>query len=165
MQKRNAIGPPRIGDITHPATFFTFIILMSQLTLERCRFLTYFLLRFDSIELSFQFIPLVRGRVRGLVHSLLSLLLGLAAGANWKAYQYKNLISKQKHYQLRVQGHIKKRTEKAEFLEDIFHTHGSVNPQWLDRTRGLKQVLQPCVHSSFISETGSHANSDSELLA
>lgn len=122
MRKRNAIGPPCIGDITHLATFFTLTILMNQLTLECHGFLTYFLLRFDSTELSSQCILLGRGRVRGLVHSLVSLFLGLAAAADWKAYQCKHQISKTKHYQLKVQGHIKKRTEKAEFLEHIFHT-------------------------------------------
>lgn len=122
MRKRNAIGPRWIADTTRLASFFTLTILMNQLNLERHGVLTYFLLRFDSTELSSQCIPLGRGRVRGLVHSLLSLFLGLAAGADWQTYQRKHQISKTKHYPLKVQGHVKKRTEKAEFLEDIFHT-------------------------------------------
>lgn len=67
--------------------------------------------------------------------------------------QCKNLILKSAHYQVRVQGHVQKRTEKAGVLEDVFHNHDSKSGMTRARTKGLKQVLEPAVHQSFILET------------
>lgn len=91
--------------------------------------------------------------VMGRVHPLLSLLPGLTAGANGNAYQFKNLILKSARYQVRVQGHIQKRTEKTGVLEDVFHNHDSKSGMTRARTKGLKGVLEPAVHQSFILET------------
>ena len=52
-----------------------------------------------------------------------------------------------------MQGHIQKRTEKAGFLEDVFHHHDSKSAMTRARTKGLKRVLEPDVHQSFILET------------
>lgn len=66
--------------------------------------------------------------------------------------QCKNLIWKSASYQVGVQGQIQKRTEKAGFLEVVFHHHDSESAMTRARTKGPKRVFEPDVHQRFLSE-------------
>ena len=78
----------------------------------------------------------------------------------------KNLISKIKHYQVRVQGHVQKRTEKTKSGEGVFHNHDSKSLVTWARIKGLKMGTWS-LHSQKLHfrESGHHANSHLEFLS